>query len=290
MLEIAKGLVEPKITNEIDKLFFAEVKKMPAKQILPDFMFNSYNDTIIQVETENGPVICNNCSSNYLLVSNREIFPILEKEMEKFGLTNISRSVVDNSTFFVDYDFVGKDKSIKIAKGDSIFPRISVENSYNSRYLFKINAAFMRQVCSNGLCLPVENSDFGAILSHSKGNIEKIVTESIEGIHNFFDKAKDIAGEYEILMEKKIHLNNIEDCVQEILNEAKSLLSCKEQIIERIKQENSMGIELSMFNIYNGINYFLQPAHNEFITNDNVKRRQIDEKILDICFDFTSNL
>ena len=288
MLEMKQGLVEPKITNEIDKQFFAEVRKMPAKEILPDFMFNSYNDTVVQVETDKGPVICNNCSSNYLLVPNREIFPILEQEMEKFGLTKINRTVVDNSTFFVDYDFLGNDKKILIAKGDVIFPRISIENSYNSRYLFKINAAFMRQVCTNGLCLPVEDSAFGAILSHSKGNIHKIVEESLEGIYKFFESAKDIAGEYEVLMEKKVAYNDIEDCVQNILKKTNSLLSCKEGIIERIKQENAMGVEVNMFSIYNGINYFLQPAHNEFITNDSVNRRQMDEKILDFVFDLAS--
>lgn len=57
MLEIATGLVEPKINNEIDRQFFAEVKKLPAKEVLPDFLFNSYNDTIVQVETDNGPVV-----------------------------------------------------------------------------------------------------------------------------------------------------------------------------------------------------------------------------------------
>lgn len=283
------GLVEPKITNEVDKQFFAEVKKIPAKNILPDFMFNSYNDTIVQVETENGPIICNNCSANYLLVPNREIFPILEQEMEKFGLTEIHRSVIDNSTFFVDYDFLGKDKRIRIAKGDVIFPRISIENSYNSRYLFKISAQFMRQICSNGLCLPVEDaSNFGAILSHSKGNIKKIVEESIIGISDFFNSAKEIAGEYEILIENKVAMSDVEDCIQSILKKANSLLSCKEQIIERIKQENSIGIEINLFSIYNGINYFLQPLHNKYITNDNAKRRQMDEKILDCVFALAS--
>ena len=288
MLEMKNGLVEPKITNEIDKLFFAEVKKIPAKQILPDFKFNSYNDTIVQVETENGPIICNNCSSNYLLVPNYEIFPVLEQEMEKFGLTNIHRNIVDNSTFFVDYDFLGKDKKIRVAKGDVIFPRISIENSYNSRYLFKINAAFVRQVCTNGLCMPVEDSSFGAILSHSKGNIGKIVEGSLEGIYNFFENAENIAGEYTVLMEKKIAFSDVEDCVQSILKKTNSLLSCKEDIVERIKQENVAGIETNMFSVYNGINYFLQPAHNSFITNDSVKRRQMDEKILDYVFELAS--
>jgi hypothetical protein len=103
-----------------------------------------------------------------------------------------------------------------------------------------------------------------------------------------FENAKEIAGEYEILIEKKVALTDIEDCVQNILKKTNSLLSYKEGIIERIKQENTMGVEISMFSIYNGINYFLQPAHNEFITNDSVKRRQMDEKILDYVFELVA--
>lgn len=272
------------IKNDIDKLFFADVKKKPAIELMPGFVFNSYNDTIVQVETEQGAVICNNCSENYLLIPNKEIFPILEKEMQKFGLSSVHRKVLDHSVFFADYDFIDDSKKIEVAKGDIIFPRISIENSYNSKYLFKISAAFMRQVCTNGLCLPVEDSSFNAILSHSKGNVNKIIEESIAGINNFFSNAKEIAGEYEVLMEKHIQISDVEDCVQAILKKSNSLLSCKEQIVERIKAENKMGIELNMFNIYNGINYFLQPEHNDWITPDAVRRRQMDEKILDICF------
>lgn len=278
-------IVEPTINNDTDKMFFADVKKLPAEQVMPGFSFNSYNNTVVQVETDHGPVICNNCSDGYLLIPNREIFPVLEEEMKQFGLTTIKRKVIDNSVFFVDYDFLDEKKKILIAKGDVIFPRISIENSYNSKYLFKINACFMRQVCTNGMCLPIEDSNFSTILSHSKGNITKIVAESIEGIHAFFEEADEIAGEYEVLMEKKVQYSDIEDCVQEILKKSNSLLSYKEGIIERIKQENIMGIELNMFSIYNGINFFLQPEHNEFITQDNVKRRQMDEKILDCVFE-----
>ena len=289
MLELVQNnvVVEPIINNEVDKLFFADVKKMPAEQVMPGFHFNSYNNTVVQVATENGPVICNNCSDGYLLIPNREIFPVLEQEMKKFGLTKIKRRVVDHSVFFADYDFLDDNKKIQIAKGDVIFPRISIENSYNSKYLFKINACFMRQVCTNGMCLPVEDSSFNTILSHSKGNISKIVAESLEGIYAFFEGAAEIAGEYEVLMEKKVAYSDIEDCVQSILKKTNSLLSYKDGIVERIKQENAMGIEVNMFSIYNGINYFLQPEHNEYITPDNVKRRQMDEKILDVVFDMS---
>ena len=253
---------------------------------MPGFNFNSNNDTMVEVETEDGPLICNNCSSGYLLVSNNELFPALEEELNKFGLTNIYRTVLNHSEFFVDYDFTNSENKIEIAKGDIIFPRISVENSYNSKYVFKIKAAFYRQICSNGMCLPIEDSLFETILSHSQGNVNKLVTESLDGIHEFFMKSKEIAGEYEILMEKKIKEQEIEDILTKILKETNSLLSVKDQVLERIQKENKENnVELNLFSLYNGINYFLQESHNEFLTKDKSRVRQLDEKILDKVFE-----
>lgn len=272
--------------NLIDKQFFAPVKKVSATTLMPGYLFNSNNDTMVEVQTEEGPLICNNCSSSYLLVPNNEIFPALEEELDKFGLTNIHRSVLNYSEFFVDYDFTNPENKIEIAKGDIIFPRISVENSYNSKYVFKIKAMFYRQICSNGMCLPIEDSLFETILSHSHGNMKRLVTESLEGIHNFFMKAKEISGEYEILMEKKIKEQEIEDILTKVLKETNSLLSVKDQVLERIQKENKENnVELNLFSLYNGINYFLQESHNEFLTKDKSRVRQLDEKILDKVFE-----
>lgn len=277
--------VQPVIKNDIDKLFFADVKKVEAKKVLPDYHFNSYNDTMIIVNHNGVDTIVNNCSSNYLLLPNQDIFPTLERELAKFGDVQIKREIRQDSSFFVTYDFLSKDKIIEIAGTDKIFPRISIQNSYNSRNLFSVDSGFFRCVCQNGLCLPVEDSTFNTILSHCNGNLEKIINSTLEGISQFLSQSKDIAGEYEILMENKVSMNELENTVEKILKGAKALISYKDMIVDRIKKENAeSAIELNLFSIYNGINYALQPNNNPKITANPEDRMKTDEKILDYIF------
>ena len=41
---------EIKEISSVDKLFFAEVEKIPAKDLFPQYDFNSYNNTIVKVK------------------------------------------------------------------------------------------------------------------------------------------------------------------------------------------------------------------------------------------------
>lgn len=273
--------------NPIDELFFADVEKIPAKKMFPNLDFNSYNDTIVKVKTADKEIIVNNCSNGYLLIPNKDVFPSLEKEMEKFGEISIKREVRDNSSFFVTYDFLSQEKKIEVAGSDFIFPRISIQNSYNSKYLFNIECGFFRVVCTNGLCLPVEDDyGFNTILSHCEGNFTKLVNEAIQGIDMFLKRAKEVSEEYELLKEYKISKTDLDSAVESILRKAKALISAKDSIVERIIQENEESkIEYDMFSVYNGINYMLQPHNNQYITANPVDRRKMDEKILDCCFD-----
>lgn len=274
------------LVNNVDEIFFADVEKVPAKSIYPDFDFNSYNDTIIKVKTEDKNIIVNNCSSNYLLLPNKDIFPELENELAKFGKISIEREIHNYSSFSVNYDFLSPERKIKIANSDIIFPRISIENSYNSKNLFSVKGGFYRVVCTNGLCIPVEDSTFNTILSHCNGNLSRIISNTVEGINEFLVKSKEISEEYELLMEKKVSNIEIKDCVTKILEGTKSLISYKDQIIDRIRKENEENnIELNLFSIYNGINYMLQPKNNSKITSDFSSRYETDGKILDFIFD-----
>lgn len=272
-------------SSVLDKIFFADVEKVSAKDLFPDYDFNSYNNTLIKVNDGHRDIIVNNVSEDYLLLPNKEIFPTLEENLKKFGDIQIKREVKNNSEFSVNYDFLSKDKLIQIAGTDIIFPRITIENSYNSKTLFTVNSGYYRCICQNGLCLPVVDATFNTILSHSKGNLDKIIEATLEGINQFLISAKDISGEYEVLMEKKVKNSEIEDYVEKILKGTKSLISFKEDIIERLKKENTVDkVETNLFSIYNAINYMLQPNNNPKLTIDAFSRRKVDEKILDFTF------
>ena len=125
---------EVKKLSSIDKLFFAEVEKIPAKDLFPQYDFNSYNNTIVKVKTEDKEIIVNNSSEGYLLISNNDIFPKLEEGLKEMGKFTVEREVRDYSSFFVNYHFIDKERKIKIEGTNvELYPSIFIQNSYNSR-------------------------------------------------------------------------------------------------------------------------------------------------------------
>lgn len=287
---VAKANTTPTIVrgqndSSIDKLFFAPVKKVAAKDLFPGFEFNSYNDTVIKVTVNGYDKIVNNCSSNYLLLPNAEFFPNLETQLKSLGEFTAKREIKNGAEFSVDYDFISPERKLQIVGKDVVFPRISVSNSYNSKNLFSVEGGFFRVVCSNGLCLPVADSTFNTILSHTEGNLQKIVASTFNGIAAFLEKTKEIAGGYEILLEKKIPKGELDEVVEKVLRSSKTLISYKDKIIERIQKENQTeGVELNLFSLYNGINYFLQPEHNPTLTADHASRMNSDIKVFDYIY------
>lgn len=277
---------EVKKLSSIDKLFFAEVEKIPAKDLFPQYDFNSYNNTIVKVKTEDKEIIVNNSSEGYLLISNNDIFPKLEEGLKEMGKFTVEREVRDYSSFFVNYHFIDKERKIKIdGTNVELYPSIFIQNSYNSRYLFTIIPCFYNK--SNGvvLCLPIDDSEedmgFNVILSHCVGNSE-MVEEALEGIHDFLESSEEIVEAYEALLKFKVNELDIDVTVEKILRGAKSLISYKDNIVEYLKTQNLS--DISMFDIYNAIIFMAQPENNEKITSDPSARRKTDEKILDYIF------
>ena len=68
-----------------------------------------------------------------------------------------------------------------------------------------------------------------------------------------------------------------------MLDNTKVLLSLKEEIVERIKQKNTSKV-FNLWTIYSGINYFLQPNHNEWLSASSDARRRMDKKSFGVYF------
>lgn len=270
--------------NFLDKMFFADVEKVPAKDLLPDFNFCSYNDHIIKVKSPNGEdIIVNNVSSNYLLLPNKEIFPKLEEELKKFGNVKIKREIRNNSSFFVDYVFDIPGNKIDLVKNEILFPKIQIQNSYNSRHLYNVRYGLFRMVCTNGLTIPEFEQDFK--MSHCLNNLEDIIENTINDVAEFLISSREMGQRFEPLFEKKIKVAELENVVDAVLTNTKSLLSYKKDIIERIQKENvENNVECNLWSLYNGINYMLQPHNNSKMTASADSRIKTDQKILDYIY------
>lgn len=268
----------------LDKMFFADVEKVPAKDLLPDFNFCSYNDHIVKVKSPDGnDIIVNNVSSNYLLLPNNEIFPKLEEELSKFGNVNIKREVKNYSSFFVDYIFDIPGNRIELVKNETLLPRIQIQNSYNSKHLYNVRYGLYRMVCTNGLTIPESVEDFK--MSHCLNNLEDIIENTLNDVAEFLLNAKELGQRFEPLFEKKVNPLELEVIVDNILGDTKSLLSYKKEIIERIQKENAEeNVEYTLWSVYNGMNYMLQPHNNPKMTASADSRMKTDQKILDYIY------
>lgn len=281
VVEMNPVMLQP---NSVDELFFADVKKIPAEKIMPDFNFCSYNDHVIQITTKSGKkVIVNNVSSNYLLIPNSELFPRIEEGLHQFGNLKIKREVSNYGAFFTNYIFDDKKYVKEFMKNDILTPRVSIQNSYNSKHLFNVTFGLYRYVCSNGLAIPMIAKSLE--VAHCMNNLDKVIESTTESIGIFLNTAKEYIEQFEMLVEKKVDANKLELIVEGVLKATNSLRSYKKEIIERIQKENiKEGIELNLWSIYNGINYMLQPNNNSKMTSAFDVREKMDQKIQNYMF------
>lgn len=273
---------ESKTTDvtDVEKLFFAEVEKVPSVELMPDYDFCSYNSSLIKVIYEDRKVIVNACSDNYLLFPNKDLFPKIEDELKKvYKNVSIRREVKNNSQFYVDYSFTDNKKGIE---NDILAPCISIQNSYNGKLNYGVSCGLFNLTDESRLSIEQDTFDFDFSLSHCENNLEKIIANTLEGISQFL-KSDEIIDSFNPLLEAELQENEVQTIVERVLDNTKVLLSLKEEIVERIKQKNTSKV-FNLWTIYSGINYFLQPNHNEWLNASSDARRRMDKKVLEFIF------
>ena len=271
----------------VDDLFFADVEKIEAKSVMPDFNFLSYNSSLIKVKRGDKDVIVNTCSDNYLLLPNKQLFLPLEDELKKYhgDRLSIKREIKNDSQFYVDYRFDDPELRSSIMANDILIPKITIQNSYNGRLNYGLSGGLYRLICSNGLSVLADSFDFDINLSHCENNIHKIINNTLESVNEFLKASKTMIQELSPLYDLKVKELDVEDLVEEVLSETKVLLSMKKDIISRIIEENkTKGVEINLWSIYNGVNFFLQPDHNKWLSCAPDTRRKMDQKVMNYLY------
>lgn len=263
--------------NKNDPFYF-EVEKVKSSDLFPGFAFNSYNSHSIVVKTPDNPngVVVNNCSADYGLLPNRDIFPILEESLASEFKFVATRNVSDLSKFYVEYKLQGKEFSIspKTGKRDIISPVLRIQHSYNSRILFDVMFGFYREICTNGLWGYQYASEF--VLSHTKNNVDKIVEKTMNATVKFMEEANFVRDKYQFLANGEI-VTNLEERVDEII-ENTNFHQLREDILERIRKEHQVdGLPITDYLIYNGFNFQLN--HNTKIKMQPEHKVKLDRKV-----------
>lgn len=243
---------------ETKDLFYAPVRKVACKDIIPETNFLSYNDHAIIMNVAGQDTIVNFCSEDYGLLPTYDLFPKIEEVLAKEFDFDVNYSVRNMGRFYADFKIKGFEKSI--GKKDFVNPVVRFAHSYNSQIMFNGSAGHEREICTNGLWgLVMEHM---ISLSHTKNNVEVIVGRVFDMVTGFIANIENENMRLEALLQKKIKVAALEERVKEIIEETGFYKSVEKEIMDRINFEKTQNnLPLTNWLLYNAFNYQLN--HND---------------------------
>lgn len=254
---------------------------------------SDYSKRVVGLVNDN-PFLLNQCSPRYELIPNKDIFPTIEQVLTKNGIQyEANYRMVNNARFYADY-LINDPRYIYNIQGttDKIYPKISVDHSYNGLTKYNIVFGYFRMICTNGLVIPVKEMNmFNLNISgkHTEA-IKRSFVELDYVLKNFANNAHNVVGainaKFDFLGGKVVV--NVEDRVKEVLNAVKiNIIDNSKQntmqfitnIINHESKAIGMGGDVSDWLIYNGV--------NQYIDNDSLNiavpevRRAKDSAVLE---------
>lgn len=218
------------------------------------------------------PFLLNQCSPRYELIPNKDIFPIIEQVLNANNIQFSSKyRMVNNARFYADYLIDDSRYSYKVqGTTDLIFPKISVDHSYNGLTKYNIVFGYFRMICTNGLVIPAEEMNMFNLQISGKHTeaIKRSFSELDFVLKNFANNAHNVVNainaKFDFLGGKVVV--NLEDRLTEVLNASKinivsnSKLNTIDFITEIITDEShkiGMGGTVTDWLVYNGINQYI---------------------------------
>lgn len=254
------------------------VRKVPIEEIAAGYDYPSgLSHAIIVTKPDGEERIVQFCSDLYHLVPNDTVIPELEKEVSRFFKIEKKIKMWGWSRFFID--FIIKDKSIEISKGDNVFARFRTINSYDGAIRYHYQMGFWRQICGNGLTIPIGEVRELVSMHTPKLGKETSFEALLQMTSEFMAEASDIAEIYYELQE-----NTVKDWmmrIEEVAEETSFPISLTEDVAYRMGKELEAlpGIEPNDWLVYNAFNYQLN--HNDELKAKESKKDTMDQEVLD---------
>ena len=124
---------------------------------------------IVNRRTDNFDVL-GKVTTQYGIVQNADLISAAEDAFKQEGLTDFKRTIVvtkDGARMNAVYDF--RNKTQKLAVGDEVGLRLTVQNSFDGSLPASFLAGLLRLVCSNGMVRMDKDSTFGLTKKHGVG-------------------------------------------------------------------------------------------------------------------------
>jgi len=272
-----------------DLLFPVEIREeeMPS---------NSEFSRMVVGQLNGGDFKLNQCSPRYELFPNANIFPEIERVLDKNNITyEATYSHIDNVRFYVDYKITDTRYAYTM-KGttDEICPLLRVQHSYNGKTKYKIIFGYFRFICSNGLVVAVqEMKRFNLVIVGKHTEAIKHSFAQLDGMLKFFVAEADlvigtITGRYETLGGRMV--TNVQDRIKEVLGAAKIIavennkFNTVNDILNRIQVEANnpqLGYNgrVTDWLVYNGINQYVNDDSRNIVAPE--LRMETDSKVFE---------
>jgi len=266
---------------KLNDLYFP-VQKIPNPSLEDGVELPSGLQYAVQITKPDGTSrIVNYCSEIYHLVPNDQIIPLFLDEISKYYQIEVSSKIRDWARFFID--FVIMDKAIQIIKGDNVFPKIRVINSYDGSYRYQYIEGLWRQICSNGLGVWEKKTRISK--THTPAIGEEVSFEKVMQLTSKF--LADLSKHTDVYQE--LADSSVRDAtsrIEEVIEETGFPSSLQEDVLYRVEEERNL-LNLNEINdwlVYNAFNYQLN--HNEGLKAKENKKERMDQEVLDFLLSY----
>lgn len=223
-----------------------------------------------------GSTIVHFAAPGYKVLSNDTIIQLVEPKLkEAFGKLKVEYRKDGLTKSYMDY--IVTDVKETIGKGDTVNPRIRVQNSYDGSLKFGFVAGAWRQVCTNGMV--VGNIDKKLRFMHTASLDERIMDDVVEAMSSFIDNYAEATEQYKELNKQKIAQKDLAGRVDEVMEEIKFPKKQRDAVIEKAMAEcKELGVPLTDWIVFNAFNFQLN--HNTEIGMAEHKKTKLDGLIL----------
>lgn len=264
--------------SNLDSLYF------PAKHVAVEklgFAGVPGRDHAVIVNPGSDNKIVSLCSEDYELVLNENIFPEIEAGLKGLDYTVQAKNY--NDCMF-KVDFIVPIEGLDFFKGDNLQMRIETWHSYDSRRRFLIDAGLWRQICGNGLAMPLEVAqaqDYKLEMSgmHSHDNVKEMLKSFTMWLPNVLESLPATAKEvYKPLNDRA--LTNYSERILEVVSATKvfSTKLVEDAVAVAQLEERAGGLRRSDWLAYNAINNLI--FSDEVNKKDDFERKALDQKVV----------
>lgn len=262
-----------------DKILYEPVNKIPLSKLINNKPPKGKTHVIIEERTGN---ILSFCSKEYKLIPNSVIYLPFENLLRQKNISFKKQVIIiEENKFYVDYIIKNRINSFSIP---DILPKLSIWNSYDGTVKTQIKFGYYKLLCGNNLSRPrgcLINQSF----KHSSDE-EEHTNKDVSYLELFYQFINEI--EHDIKCFEKLHKHKTNEKTMQILmsnlklsKEAKKIAVqqlYKEAkggfyyLNEKDKRTKHTGNEITLFTIYNAINYAIFHVNPKELPESKLKK------------------